>query len=202
MAFTLIFTYGGSISFVIIGLGVACASYQVGKVCILNHVKSTATSWGPVLAVAITSMVVQLLTILYCVHIVLKPIAYERLWLPYRQRHTSSESRHVFSIQLAASRIRKLLLMQWRPIAMVAVVAVYAAFISSVFLRVGTQNDYSDEAVQLWFSCLVSSQGEGGDDDEGCEQFASRVRMNQAGVLAALFMMGVSSSPPLYLYSR
>ncbi|KAL2833839.1 hypothetical protein BDW59DRAFT_156641 [Aspergillus cavernicola] len=58
MISTLIFTYGGSISLVIIGLSIASVSYQVSKVWFLNHMKSTATSWGPILEVVITLMVV------------------------------------------------------------------------------------------------------------------------------------------------
>lgn len=201
MICSLIFTYGGSVVLVITALSASGASYQIGKICVLNpNAESTATTWGPGLAISVTSMLLQLFTIMYCVHIVLKPMAYEMLSVHYRERRTSADVRRLFTAQQASSRIRKLLLMQWRLIAIVLVVAAYTAFITSVFIRLGTHDDYSEDTIQRWFSCLASSYGGGlennDDDDDTCAQYTSSIRTNPAEVLAALFMIGVSSSRP------
>ncbi|KAL2850205.1 hypothetical protein BJY01DRAFT_245671 [Aspergillus pseudoustus] len=194
------------------------ASYQVGKICLLSSAhRSTATSWAPILAVAIISMLLQLLTVLYCVQVVTRPVISERLFERNRRSHASlgsngsngegesdgddrrltiaSDLRRALSMQRASSRIRKLLLIQWRPIGMVVLVAVYAAYVTSTSLRVGIAADYPADTTRQWLACMASaasSSAAGQEGEEICEGPASRIRGNQNEILAALFMIGSS----------
>ncbi|KAL3449958.1 hypothetical protein BJX65DRAFT_305422 [Aspergillus insuetus] len=202
MVLAILCTYGGSLSLVALTLGVAGTSYQVGKVCLLNGHRSTATAWGHIFAVAVTSLFLKLLTVLYCVQVVLRPLVSARLWdhRHHHQRHkrraiiAPNLPRHALSTQQTSSRIRKILI-QWRPIGMVVLIAVYAGYVTQAFRRVGIRPDYPTEATEQWLSCLASSSGGGGQVDTTCDPLAARVRINENELLAALFMIAVTLTP-------
>ncbi|KAH8702509.1 hypothetical protein BGW36DRAFT_337058 [Talaromyces proteolyticus] len=188
MFFALTCSYGGSVCLVALALGVTGGSYQVGQTCVLNPQKSIATAWGPILGVSLASTVLQLCSVLYCIYVVIKPVAHERLRMYSGERPSSTEIRQAFTTRQVSLRIQKLLVMQWRPIAMVVLIAAYAAYVTTVFLRIGISADYPVDATQRWFSCLVSSQG----DIDDCEQLASRIRTSQNEIQAALCMIASS----------
>jgi hypothetical protein len=194
MLLTILCTYGGSLGLVALTLGVAGSSYQVGKICLLNGHRSTATSWGPIFGVAFLSLLLQLLTFLNCVQVAVRPLVSERLF-EHSQRHhhlrvtIAPDLRHELSSKQAASRIRKLLIIQWRPIGMVVLVAVYTAFVTLAFRRVGIADDYPADATEQWLSCLTSFIRA---QEDACDPLLARIRVNENELLAALCMIAVS----------
>ncbi|PTU24608.1 hypothetical protein P175DRAFT_0426348 [Aspergillus ochraceoroseus IBT 24754] len=174
---------------------VSGVSYQVGKICSINIDKSTESLWAPLLAVASASLILQLLIMAHCIHRVLDPFGnmFKFLFTCRRARVRASvelppELAEQPSARQVCSRIRRILQLQWRAIAIVCLIIFHVAFLAGALLRVGTPADYSLEQVTPWLVCLMTSHGE----SEPCLSEASGLGPSQGTALAAWILLSLS----------
>ncbi|KAH8697992.1 hypothetical protein BGW36DRAFT_272295, partial [Talaromyces proteolyticus] len=76
ISLTVIFV--GSVAFVAIALTMTGLAYEYGKICYLLPNHDRETLWVPVLAISVSALFLQLITMTYCSYIVVKSLLQDR----------------------------------------------------------------------------------------------------------------------------
>lgn len=198
MIFGLIGIYGGSAGLLALVLSVTGVSYQFGKTCFINPYKSKPSFWCPLLGFAGATLVIELVTVGYCVFIILKPYYQDR------KRAKDLDSSHSGSPSLqfgrritaraASARVRSVLQLQWRAVAVVCLVLFHVALLCGAFLQVADLYDTPIEDLLSWISCLSAKESQG-----KCAHFASGHGPDQSFLVGALILLQVSFIIQLFL---
>lgn len=180
-------TFLGSAALVAIVLSISGVQYTFGRICYLIPRHDEATFWGPLLSISIVSLLLQLLTIAHCVILIIRPwFNYQKLrWSGYTP---SSDEERVLGAQRTASRVRKIVQMQWRAILITVLILIYVCFLAAVFMRLRQFDKYPESDRRVWFECLQSSNG----DKTPCLSHATSLGPNEPELWAVLYMLIVS----------
>ncbi|OAX77950.1 hypothetical protein ACJ72_07745 [Emergomyces africanus] len=101
-----------------LALSITGTSYRFGNICHINHDNSLADFWGPLMAIAAAALVIQFVTLGYCIHVYIKslldnnPTTDNSSVLP---SHPGSV--RTVSARQAYRRVRRVIQLQWRGIA-------------------------------------------------------------------------------------
>lgn len=146
-----------------IGLVLTGVSYRFGTVCHINHDHSIADFWGPILAISGASLFIHLITLLYCMQVYVRSVFEEKpptdtssAFPSYTGSVTTLTYRQTFK------RVKHVVKMQWRGIAVVLVVMAYAIFFTLVFLSLDHSVEKTPENIKKvhpWLICLVLTNG-------------------------------------------
>ena len=185
--FSLCTTFIGSAALVAIALSVSGVQYTFGRICYIIPNHDRATFWGPLLGIAIASLLLQIITVIYCVALIVRPyINYQKLrWYGYTY---SIHDAHSLGAQRTASSVRKILQMQWRPILITLLILIYVVYLAAVFMQLRQFHDYPAEARHSWFECLASSHG----NKFSCLSLTEPLGPSEPKLLAVLYMLIVS----------
>ncbi|KZF25875.1 hypothetical protein L228DRAFT_492 [Xylona heveae TC161] len=172
-----------------IALSLTGVSYRFGKTCHINHDKSNGDFWGPLLAIAAAASILQFITFGYCIHVYLKSLMAEGTG----SGNSSGLPSHNGSVTAATARaayrkVRRVIALQWRGIALILIIIVDLVFFSVIFLSMDaqTQNNMKHpEKMEAWLECLV----ENGGDKNKCLDLASHLVVNEATVMAVLVLL-------------
>ena len=145
-------------------------SYRFGSTCHINHPKALADFWGPLLAFAAISTILQFVTFGYCIKVYIRSLLEDGAanstsnvssgGLPsYNSRAGSVKT---ITAKQAYRRIRKVIAIQWRGTAIVMIIIVNVVFLAIIFVQM--DNTITDalhhlEQAQPWLLCLVMNQG-------------------------------------------
>lgn len=187
-AVALICIFGGSLGMLGIALGVSGVSYQVGNMCYISYPKSIGSFWGPLLAVAFVSFVLQAFIMGYCIRGVITRGGTARFSIFKRSDTPDSLSRAV-PPRHTSRKIWRILQLQWRAIAIVFLILFYVAFVATAVLQWGNRGQFTDEQLKPWVDCLVQAKG----DKKACIAEAKRIGPNSATAVAALALLAVRS---------
>jgi hypothetical protein len=180
----------GSVLLLVLDLKVTGTSYQLGRVCYINPYKGWGTFWIPLLVIAGLTLLFQVLTMAYCVFIVLRPIWHERtIFFPRRTPRTSVEYRQGAEARQASVQTRKILRMQWRPVLIVTMIVLNVVFISTVFLEAEGMYTYPTERFVPWIACLGFLGGK-----EKCMNEAKKLGPSENLIVAIIILLAVSCS--------
>ncbi|KAG5957362.1 hypothetical protein E4U58_006143 [Claviceps cyperi] len=161
-------------------------SFRFGPTCHINHKNSLADLWIPLLIVAGATVILTFATFGCCVKVYLAS-----LYDNSEMTDKSSLPVHTSSIQLvsprqAYRRVRRVIALQWRGIALVLIIIADVVFFSVIFV-------FQDDIVQsvrtnpqvseAWVLCLVGAAG----DKHACLDYASSLTLNGIWLL---FLLG------------
>ncbi|EFR03142.1 conserved hypothetical protein [Nannizzia gypsea CBS 118893] len=149
-----------------IGLVLTGVSYRFGNVCHINHDHSLADFWGPILAISGASLLIHLITLLYCMQVYVRSVFEEKpptdtssAFPSYTGSVTTLTYRQTFK------RVKHVVKMQWRGIAVVLVVMTYAVFFTLVFLDLDRAVDKTPDNISRaypWLVCIALTNGDVG----------------------------------------
>lgn len=191
-AFALICIFGGSLGLLGIALGVSGVSYQVGDMCYISYPKSVGSFWGPLLAVAFISFVIQTFIMGFCIRGVITRGGTARFSI-FRRSDTPDSLSHVVPPRRISKNIWRILQLQWRAIAIAFLVLLYVAYVAAAVLKWGDRGQFSDEELQPWVDCLVQAKGDG----KACVAEARHIGPNSETAVSALALLAVRP-PPTY----
>ena len=176
-----------------LALSLTGVSYRFGNVCHINHKDSIQDFWGPLLAFSAAAMLLQFFTLGYCIKVYLKNLTDDKPTTDTSSNlpSYSGSVRTAQTARAAYRRVRKVIQLQWRGIAIVILVIADVIFFAVIFVTMdnGSQFTPAEKAKALpWLTCLVLS---GGEKDE-CLPQAKDLVEKESVVLAVLVMLGVS----------
>lgn len=166
-------------------------SYRFGSTCHINSMNSTGTYWAPVTVIAGLSLLMQLTTVAHCAHVYIRaaldpsPTTTNTSELPSYQGSVRTVTK-----RQAYKRVRRIIQLQWRSIALVTVILINVIFFSVVFLRLNSSikpTAENREKAQGWIRCLATFQ-----DPKQCTQQAEGVALDESVLVATVVLLAVS----------
>ncbi|KAI4173046.1 MAG: hypothetical protein LQ343_003156 [Gyalolechia ehrenbergii] len=186
--------WGLPILFASIALARTGVSYRFGDTCHINHDKALQDYWGPLLAFAAVSTVLQFATLGYCIRVYIRALFQDdsrsqgSLGLP-----SYNGSVKTVTAKQAYRRVQKAIAVQWRGIVVVVIIIVNVVFLAVVFVSM----DSTEQSVmqdfgkaEPWLSCLVINGG----DKNACLSKAKGLATPEPTVMAVLILMSVSGN--------
>jgi hypothetical protein len=174
-------------------LSVTGVSFRFGNVCHINHKDALQDYWGPLLAFAALALVLQFITIGYCVQVYIKSLFDDKQTTQSSsQAPTYNSSVRTMSARQTYRRVKRMVELQWRGACIVIVIIAEVVFFSVVFVSMDNSTQVNDSLIQKatpWLTCLVLSQG----DKNKCLPLARPLVKSEGVVLAVLIVLGVSS---------
>ncbi|KAL2218597.1 hypothetical protein M432DRAFT_377923 [Thermoascus aurantiacus ATCC 26904] len=167
-------------------------SYRFGNVCHINHDKSLQDYWIPLMVFAAISLVIQMTTLVYCVNVYIRslfdnsPTTTNSSALP-----SYSGSVRTLTARQAYKRVRRVIRLQWRGIAVVFTIIANVIFFAVVFISMDNSVKSSPETaakIRPWIVCLALTQG----DREACRSYTAGLGPNEATILAVLVLLSLS----------
>ena len=177
-------------------MSVTGVSFRFGGSCHVNHEKSMADFWGPLLTLAGGAGVLQLMTFGYCIHVYLK-----NLWSDQAQQSESNASSsglpsYTNSVRTQTARavyqrLKKVLWLQWRGILIVSIILVDVIFFSIVFvyldgLQSAVKKDFTK--VEPWLLCLALHPT----NKEACLHLVDEWLVSESTVVAVLLLLSLA----------
>ncbi|KIX02751.1 uncharacterized protein Z518_08693 [Rhinocladiella mackenziei CBS 650.93] len=180
----------------IIGLALTLSltgvSFRFGDVCHINHKDALEDFWGPLLAFAALGLVLQFVTVGYCIHVYIKSLLDDKNTTnTSSQAPTYSGSLRTISARQTYRRVKRVVELQWRGAAIVLVLIAEVVFFSVVFVSMDNSSQVNAELLAKatnWLECLVNTQG----DKNKCLPLASGLVQSEGIVLAVLIVLGLS----------
>jgi hypothetical protein len=168
-------------------------SYRFGSVCHINSKDSLHDYWIPVLVFAGIGLILQFVTMGYCMYVYIKalfdpsdPTSTSNSGLP---SYTSSS--RTATARQAYRRVRRVLKLQWRSMALVMVILANVIYLAVTFLQLDTDlavNASNLAKAQPWLTCLAEFQ-----DPAKCTSEASSLGITEAALDAALVLLCIAS---------
>lgn len=184
--------WGVPAGFLALALALSGVSFRFGATCHINHENSFADFWIPLLAFAGLTVIIQFATFGYCIKVYLASLA--------DSSDTTTNSSGLPSYQgtirtvsprQAYRRVRRVIELQWRGIAIVLLIVADVVFFAVVFVTLDNREQTiatnPDKALD-WTTCLVLSGG----DKNKCLDKAAKLIVNEAAVMAVLVLLSVS----------
>jgi hypothetical protein len=179
-------------------------SFRFGDTCHINHDNSLADFWIPLLVFAGITLFVQIATFGYCIKVYLASLADSSNTTNSSGLQSYSNSvRGTITPGQAYRRVRRVIQLQWRGIAIVLLIVADVIFFSVVFVfmdNVETKLLRDPLKAASWLQCLVESGG----DNNQCTHLAQKLVVNEATIIAVLLLLSVSiprQPRPLTVYS-
>ena len=157
--------------FTSITLPITGTSYRFGATCHINHHKALADYWGPLLAFAAISTILQFATFGYCIKVYIRSLiddgpdksASQASSGELPSHNSRSGSIKTVTAGQAYRRIKKVIALQWRGTAIVIIIIVNVVFLAIVFVQmdntVTATMDHFEKATP-WLLCLILNQGD------------------------------------------
>ncbi|KAL1902820.1 hypothetical protein Sste5346_000731 [Sporothrix stenoceras] len=176
-------------------------SFRFGTTCHINHANSLADLWIPLLVFAGMSIVVQLVTFGYCIKVYLASIndntaSTENSGLP-----SYSNSIRTMTPRQAYRRVRRVIQLQWRGIAIVMIIVTDVIFFSIIFVfQDNTVAAISADPTKAttWLICLATHNG----DKNQCLNDAAAFTVNEATIGAVLVLFSMNGLWLVFLLGR
>ncbi|KAL4889789.1 beta-lactamase/transpeptidase-like protein [Aspergillus ambiguus] len=187
----------GSAALVAVLLSVSGMQYTFGRISYIVPNFDRATFWGPLLGVAAASLILQFITITYCVTLVLRP------WFNYQMLRLwgytpSPDVERVLGVQRTALRVRNVMKLQWRNSAITVIILTYVCFLAAVFMQLRKFPDYPESDRHAWFNCLESSKG----NRLSCLPLARPLGPTEPELIAVLFLLIMSGTLAIAFFFR
>lgn len=176
---------------IIVALVASGVSFRFGTTCHINHQNSLADLWIPLLVFAGLTIILQFATFGYCIKVYLASLADNAASTEGSGLPSYTQSIRTMTPRQAYRRVRRVIQLQWRGIAIVLIIIVDVIFFSIIFV-------FQDNTVQAvkndqtvassWVTCLLTHNA----DKNKCLKEASALVVNEATVGAVLLLLSVS----------
>lgn len=182
----------GSAGLLALALSICGVQYTFGRICYLIPNHDDAVFWWPLLSVSIASLILQIGTIGYCVVKTVRPW-FHYCKLRWSGAQPSADEERLISSLHTASKVRRVVQMQWRAILITFLVMAYVCYLAAVLMQIRRFDEYSPSARLAWFKCLAKSKG----DTTQCSHLTSAIGPSEPELFAVLYMLEVSLSFPV-----
>ncbi|EGS19002.1 uncharacterized protein CTHT_0056220 [Thermochaetoides thermophila DSM 1495] len=188
-------------------VGVVCAlflsgvSFRYGATCHINHKNSLADLWVPLLVFAGLTIIIQMTTFGYCIKVYLASLADNSASTEGSGMPSYTNSIRTMTPKQAYRRVRRVIALQWRGIAIVLIIIADVIFFSIVFVYQDTtvERVKQNPGVALpWALCLITNKG----DKNACLNEASALAVSMPTVGAVLFLLGMNGIWLLFFLGR
>lgn len=174
-------------------LALTGVSYRFGNVCHVNHKLALQDFWGPLLAFAAIGMVLQFITLGYCVHVYIKSLMDDKSNTTETSSNMQSYTGSIATrtAKQTLRRIKRVVELQWRGACIVLLIIGEVVFFSVVFVSMDNAFQLSPELIEKatpWFTCLVDPSK----TKDDCLPLVSSLTQSEGVVLAVLICLGVS----------
>lgn len=194
--------------FLAITLSLTGTSYRFGDTCHINHMKAVQDYWGPLLAFAAISTILQFVTFGYCVKVYIKSLINDGSNNTTTQASSglpthSSRSGSVKTVTAgqAYRRVKKVIALQWRGTAIVLIIIINVVFLSVVFVQMDntvTAAMHNLDKAEPWLLCLVINGG----DKNLCLDKVKPLVASEGAVMAALVLLSLNGIWTLLFIGR
>ncbi|KAH8890836.1 putative G-protein coupled receptor [Thozetella sp. PMI_491] len=193
--------WGVPILGIILALTLSGVSFRFGATCHINHQNSLAVLWIPLLVFAGLTIVLQFTTFGYCIKVYLASLSDNSASTEGSGLPSYTNSIKTMTPRQAYRRVRRVIQLQWRGIAIVLIIITDVIFFSIIFVfqdnTVETVKANQALALPL-ILCLVTASG----DKNQCLNEASALVVNMATVGAVLILLAVNGFWLLLLLGR
>ncbi|KAL8370737.1 hypothetical protein RB595_000880 [Gaeumannomyces hyphopodioides] len=186
---------------IILALTMSGVSFRFGQTCHVNHENSLAVLWIPLLIFSGFTIFIQLATFIYCIKVYLASLNDNSASTEGSNLPSSTRSIQTMTPRQAYRRVRRVIQLQWRGIAIVLIIVADVIFFSIVYVfqdntleRLKTNKSL----VTPWVTCLALARG----DKNKCLDKASELATNQATVGAVLVLLAMNGVWLMVLLGR
>ena len=140
------------------------------------------------------TVIIQFTTFGYCIKVYLASLSDNSSTTNSSALPSYSNSVVTLTPRQAYRRVRRVVELQWRGIAIVIIIIIDVIFFSVVFVLMDNNqiSASTDPAKSMdWLTCLISNSG----DKVPCLPLSANLIMNQATVTAVLFLLSVGLLP-------
>jgi hypothetical protein len=184
---------------IIVALVFSGVSFRFGSTCHINHQNSLADLWIPLLVFAGFTIILQFATFGYCIKVYLASLADNSASTEGSGLPSYTQSIRTMTPRQAYRRVRRVIQLQWRGIAIVLIIITDVIFFSIVFV-------FQDNTVQAvkedqsranaWIACLLKNNA----DKNKCFDEASALVVKMSTVGAVLLLLAVSGGLRTHLF--
>ncbi|KAJ5698355.1 hypothetical protein N7462_000360 [Penicillium macrosclerotiorum] len=178
-------------------------SFRFGEICHINIKHGAQDYWYPIMAFAAAALVLQLATMGYCMHVYLRSLFDKSASTTENSSGLPSYTSSVRTVtaRQAYRRVRRVLQLQWRGVALVLIIIGNVIFFAVVFINLDNQTDPNNETnlknAAEWLACLAI-----GGDKASCEKYASSLGPNEATLLAMVYLLSLVGFWNFILFAR
>ncbi|TEA18620.1 hypothetical protein C8034_v010418 [Colletotrichum sidae] len=186
---------------IVVALVFSGVSFRFGATCHINHKNSLADFWIPLLVFAGFTVIIQFATFGYCIKVYLASLADNSESTEGSSLPTYAQSVRTMTPRQAYRRVRRVISLQWRGIAIVLIIIADVIFFSVVFVFQDNtvQAVHDDQSIaQDWVLCLKSNGG----DRTKCYDKAKSIVVNEATITAVLILLAMNGIWLLFLLGR
>ncbi|RCI14968.1 hypothetical protein L249_6843 [Ophiocordyceps polyrhachis-furcata BCC 54312] len=201
MIFAQVAGWGIPLVGIVLALVFSGVSFRFGATCHINHPNSLADIWIPLLVFAAATVIITFVTFGYCVKVYLAAMSDNTTSTKRSGLPPYSNSVRTMTPRQAYRRVRRVVALQWRGIAIVLIIIADVIFFSIVFVfqdhfvRTVTQDP---KVAGAWSLCLIGASG----DKNRCLDEARSLVVNEATVSAVLFLLALNGILLLFLMGR
>lgn len=166
-------------------------SFRFGATCHINHQNSLADFWIPLLLFAGITVIVTFATFGYCIKVYLAALADNGASSEGSSLPTYTQSVKTITPRQAYRRVRRVIALQWRGIAIVLIIIADVIFFSVIFVfQDNVVQSISDDptVAKEWIECLIEKVG----DKNKCLDKATPLRISEATVAAVLLLLSLN----------
>lgn len=177
---------------IVVALVFSGVSFRFGATCHINHKNSLADFWIPLLIFASITVVTTFTTFGYCIKVYLASLNDNAASTEGSSLPTYSNSVITMSPRQAYRRVRRVIALQWRGIAIVLIIIADVIFFSVIFVfQDNVVQSIADDpkVAQKWIVCLVGAQG----DKTKCLDDTGSLVVSEATIAAVLVLLSVST---------
>ncbi|KAL9081027.1 MAG: hypothetical protein Q9157_000343 [Trypethelium eluteriae] len=168
-------------------------SNRIGSTCLPNHPHTIVDFWAWLIVFAGLAVAMQLATSVYCIWVYLRNVlADHRTTNTSAERTISSKVFNPISAEVTWSKVRKVLLSQWRGLAISILVIIEVGYFTTVFLKedLFASSPMTPSRVldlEMWGFCLIESNG----DKNACLDQAKVLTLGPSTVLASVILVSL-----------
>ncbi|PSS03636.1 hypothetical protein BD289DRAFT_358722 [Coniella lustricola] len=176
---------------IVLALTLSGVSFRFGTTCHINHDNSLADLWIPLLVFAGLTIIIQFATFGYCIKVYLASLADNNATTEGSGLPSYTNSIRTMTPRQAYRRVRRVIQLQWRGIAIVLIIIADVIFFAIVFVF----EDNTEEMIknnpataETWISCLALSGG----NKTACLSDAEEFVVNMPTIGAVLILLSIN----------
>ncbi|CAJ2501589.1 Uu.00g044420.m01.CDS01 [Anthostomella pinea] len=176
-------------------------SFRFGATCHINHENSLADFWIPLLVFAGLTVIIQFATFGYCIKVYLASLTDNSATTEGSGMPSYSNSIRTMTPRQAYRRVRRVIQLQWRGIAIVLIIITDVIFFAIVFVFLDStvQSVKVDPTIaEPWVLCLMTTGG----NKNACLDKAAPIIVSLSTVTVMLILLAINGLWLLLLLGR
>lgn len=177
-------------------------SYRFGNICHINIDHGEQDYWYPLMAFAAAALILQLTTMVYCMHIYLRSLFDNSASTTENSSGLPSYSASVRTVtaRQAYRRMKRVLQLQWRGVALSIIILANVIFFATVFVKMDREvipTPTNIKHAEKWLMCLAF-----GGTKESCKGLAYQLGPSESTILVMIYLLSLVGFWNLTLYVR